>query len=272
VTDSTCTVCNEQANEVFSYKTLNDHQVILAKCRNCGFLFVPDSEWVEGSFDSELNRFDLGSVDRSIIVADFVESISRSSKSKSLSFLDWGGGYGLLTRLCRDRGIDMVNFDPYVRPIFSGPAQVDELIKREVLVASEVFLHLVDPLRELRNLLNFADYVLVTAVVPPQNVSTDWWYLMPDTGQHISFFPVTTLKELARRSGTFVYTDRRFFHLFSKQRLPLRQAAIVKWRSLLYLYVFWNYLRRFALRARGKSFSMTHGDQARVRGSQDETS
>jgi hypothetical protein len=166
----------------------------------------------------------------------------------------------------------MVNFDPYVRPIFSGPAQVDELIKREVLVASEVFLHLVDPLRELRNLLNFADYVLVTAVVPPQNVSTDWWYLMPDTGQHISFFPVTTLKELARRSGTFVYTDRRFFHLFSKQRLPLRQAAIVKWRSLLYLYVFWNYLRRFALRARGKSFSMTHGDQARVRGSQDETS
>ncbi len=166
----------------------------------------------------------------------------------------------------------MVNFDPYVRPIFSGSSQVDELVKREVVVASEVFLHLVDPLRELRNLLNFANSVLVTAVVPPENVSADWWYLMPETGQHVSFFPISTLNELARRTTTFLYTDRRFFHLFSKERLPLRQAAIIKWRSLLYLYVFWNYLRRYALRARGKSFSLTLGDQAQLRGSQDKTS
>ncbi len=262
-------ICNEQADQVLNYMISGGQQATLVQCKRCRYLFVQNPTWVEGSFESDLNRFDLGSVDRSIIVADFIESLTRSSKSKSLSFLDWGGGYGLLTRLCRDRGIDMVNFDPYVRPIFSGPSQVDELVKREVLVASEVFLHLVNPLRELRNLLNFADSVVVTAVVPPQNVSAAWWYLMPETGQHVSFFPVTTLKELARRSGTFLYTDRRFFHLFAKQRLPFLQAVIVKWRSLLYVYVFWNHIRRIALRARGKSFSLTLGDQARVRDTQD---
>ena len=264
--DLYCTICGGKFRDVLKFKLSIGEVAQLTQCQSCNFLTVKDPAWIDGSFGPELNKFDLGAIDRSLIVADFVEVLSHLVTGMRTSSLDWGGGYGLLTRMCRDRGSNMTNYEPFVRPLFSGPAQVYELHYCDLILASEVFLHLTEPLTHLTRLLTYADSVLVTAVVPPHRISTNWWYLMPQTGQHVSFFPIKSLEELASKTNTFLYTDKRFFHLFSRRRLSIFQRTAITWRPLLYFLVFCFQIKRTVFRAGGKSVSLTPSDQHRVEG------
>jgi hypothetical protein len=52
-----------------------------------------------------------------------------------------------------------------------------------------VFEHLADPLGEVKKMLEFSDNILFTTELQPKSYEElkDWWYIMPDLGQHISF-------------------------------------------------------------------------------------
>lgn len=256
-----CSICGRQSSEMVSYKVLQKIDASLMRCNGCGFIFVQEPIWLESSFHDELNVLDLGSVDRCGIVLDFLEVLVRSERLASSTILDWGGGYGLLTRMARDRGLDCVNFDPYVNDLFSGPARVRTEVTAGLTVASEVFLHIPDPLSALNNLLAYSDIVLVTAVVPPLDISDEWWYLMPETGQHVAFFPVSALEELARRSGTRIHTDGRFFHVFTRRPLRLRTKLVVRSRAVAYGTAILVHIRRQIRRSVGRNPSLTPADQ-----------
>ena len=79
---------------------------------------------------------------------------------------------------------------------------------------SEVALHLTDPLEMIKSLTARSDRLLMTAVVPPEKIGTDWWYLMPQTGQRVAFYPVETLRWIAKRLSLHLLTDGRFFISF----------------------------------------------------------
>lgn len=195
-----------------------------------------------------------------------MQTVARVSSWRADSrFIDWGGGYGLMTRMARDRGINMANFDPFVQPLFSAPANLDRLCPVEVIVASEVFLHIENPLDALGQLLSFSPVVIITAVVPPDRVSPDWWYLMPDTGQHVSFYPVATLKKMAEITETKLITDGRFFHIFSRKELPVRTRVVVRSRFLTFAisYVLDGLL--LASRSLDRSKSLTQIDHEVIR-------
>lgn len=269
---ASCSVCGGQSSEIVSYRVLQKIDARLMRCGGCGFIFVHEPTWLESSFLDELNDLDIGSVDRCVVVLDFLEVLARSERLASATILDWGGGYGLLTRMARDRGLDCVNFDPYVKDLFSGPARVHTEVSAGIAVASEVFLHLPDPLSALNNLLAHSDTVLVTAVVPPEDMSADWWYLMPETGQHVAFFPVSALEELARRSGTRLHTDGRFFHVFTRRTLRLRTRVVVRSRVVAYGLALSGHIRRQIRRSVGRNPSLTPADQRELmqrRGRQD---
>ena len=259
---SQCPLCGLSAACLFSFPVLERLEAELGECRSCGFIFVVDPHWLEGSFSSHLNRLDVGSVDRTLLVAQFVRGLlGASPHRRGWTLLDFGGGDGLLTRLLRDVGVDCRWEDPYCEPVYAvGPPHgaVDHF---DLTVMSEVALHLTDPVGTFADLVSHSDRVLFTATVPPKPIPPDWWYLMPSTGQHVAFYPTTAIAGLAGQLGVHWCSDGKFFHLLSRTpierstRLLMRHAAVP-----LLLAQAWATLDLYR-RARGTKVSLMVSDQ-----------
>ena len=132
-------------------------------------------------------------------------------------FIDWGGGYGLLTRLMRDKGYDYYWHDPHCKNLFAKQFIASEKHQYELMTAFEVFEHLAHPLDEIANMLRFSKNIFFTTEIPPRKLTgaSDWAYFYPQTGQHISFYSVETLKHIANRFGLHLNTDGHSLHLLS---------------------------------------------------------
>lgn len=258
-----CPICQEAANSALQLRIHNKRSEPLFRCSKCSFYFFPKLDWLEQSFSEELNELDLGSVSRCLLVADFVSAVF-APRHCDYRILDWGGGDGLLTRLLRDRGINCKWFDPYVKPRFVGDALYQSKSHVDVTVVSEVFLHLTDPVSTLRSLLSDSDVVVATAVVPPKKLNSEWWYLMPDTGQHVSFYPKSALRALARQTNSHLCTDGRFFHVFSHGRLPFAKRLMIKVRALAFVFAYLQHGVGMLRVALGRSVSLTPSDQKRL--------
>ena len=222
---------------------------------------MEDPHWLVDSFKTSLNQFDVGSADRSLIVAGFVRSIFSRKKASAVKVLDFGGGDGLATRTLRDAGLDCRWEDPYCQPIFAVGPNHSEISHFDLVFMSEVALHLTEPLETIKALMSRSDRLLMTAVVPPEKIGTDWWYLMPQTGQHVAFYPVKTLQWIASDLSLYLLTDGKFFHQFSSVRPSLLERAMFKATQIAMLR--WKALEIGDLvrRGLGRSKGLTASDQ-----------
>jgi hypothetical protein len=235
-----CPVCGGAGDNETQYELLGGNIARLMVCSNCKFLFVDNPHWLEGSFTQNLNRFDVGSADRSLIVAGFVRSVFSRKKASAVKVLDFGGGDGLATRTLRDAGLDCRWEDPFCQPVFAVGPDYSEISRFDLVFMSEVALHLTDPLETIKSVMSRSDRLMMTAVVPLVSITTDWWYLMPQTGQHVAFYPVKTLKWIATELSLYLLTDGKFFHQFSSVRPSLLeramfkapQIAMLRWKAL----------------------------------------
>ena len=59
-----------------------------------------------------------------------------------------------------------------------------------------------------------------TEVQPSKNITpNNWWYVMPETGQHVALYSITSLKNLAERHNLNFYTNGKNLHLFTKKKI-----------------------------------------------------
>ena len=259
-----CAVCSGSTKFLFSYEVRGEHQASLRECLNCRFTYIANPHWLDESFSSELNDLDIGSVDRCLVLADFVEVLIRSMKSSKSRFLDWGGGYGLLSRIMRDRGLDFVSHDIYTRPLFVESSSNLIIETFELITMSEVALHLVDPVPVFTKIMESTDILVFTAVIAPTVIPNDWWYLMPDTGQHVAIYHDETLQALAKKLGVQVTSDGRFFHVLHRKSLGVKSRLIIKSRPLAFAFAWFNATIRLIKRGLGKNSSLTPADQAKL--------
>lgn len=259
-----CAVCSGSTKFLFSFKVLGEHQAFLRECLTCRFTYIANPHWLDESFSSELNDLDIGSVDRCLVLADFVEALIRSLKSSKSRFLDWGGGYGLLSRIMRDRGLDFVSHDIYTRPLFVESSSNLNGETFGLIIMSEVALHLVDPVPVLTKIMESTDVLVFTAVIAPTAIPNDWWYLMPDTGQHVAIYHEETLQALAKQLGVQVTSDGRFFHILHRKSLGVRSRLVIKSRPLAFAFAWFNATTRLVKRGLGKNSSLTPADQAKL--------
>jgi hypothetical protein len=235
-----CKICHSNTASILGLQILKQYEGMIRSCSNCGFQFVENPTWLAESFKSSLNQFDVGSADRSLIVSGFVRSVFSRRKASAVKVLDFGGGDGLATRTLRDAGLDCRWEDPYCQPVFAVGPDHSQINRFDLVFMSEVALHLTDPLETIKTLMSRSDRLLMTAVVPPESITTDWWYLMPQTGQHVAFYPVKTLKWIASELSVHLVTDGKFFHLFSsvppslleRARFKVPQIAMLRWKAL----------------------------------------
>ena len=150
---------------------------------------------------------------------------SRSSKGKCI---DFGGGYGLLTRIMRDKGFEYFNFDPYTKTLMSNGFSVDSIESADFYSLIEVSLHFTNPLDELRKIASNTSTILMTAVVPPKDIDSSWWYLSPNTGQHVAIYSLNTLERISKELGMKLVSDGKFFHVFYAGDLSRRTKFLIK--------------------------------------------
>jgi hypothetical protein len=227
----------------------------LHRCEQCGLYEFPDPDWLDAAYSDPIADIDVGIVARCLYAARVTEAIVRAEKLGQRRHLDYGGGYGLLTRQLRDRGIDMYHQDPLAENLFAQTFEGAIEDDYGAITMIEVFEHLSDPMELMQKLAPHAELIIISTVLVPDPIDdiADWWYLIPDLGQHITFYTPAALDAIAEQVGMHVVSDGLNLHVFSRRPLGRLAKFVVK-------DVRWARFVARALRIRDKAKPFTEAD------------
>ena len=232
---SCCAVCDSNVEPWGEATVLGDVSVRYFRCPSCGFIQTEDPNWLDRAYASPITQQDLGMVSRNLELADRAEAAIRLCTDAGGRFLDYGGGYGLLVRLLRDRGLDFWLSDPHCRNLFAGPAETTtpERSCWEAVTAFEVLEHVVQPREEVLRLLSMTHTLICSTVLLPDPAPRPdaWHYYGLDHGQHISLYSLESLRRLAAQSGARVFSNGNNLHILTTSRTPAwrYRAALGRW-------------------------------------------
>lgn len=153
--------------------------------------------------------------------------------------VDFGAGHGMFVRLMRDRGFDFRWYDRHAANDYARGFEYENSQAYEFLTSFEVLEHLTDPVADLSTIMAISENVLVSTMLVPEPVPklSEWWYFMPSSGQHISFYTVDSLHLLAKRFGRHLLSHGSY-HLFTtkpKNKSAFRLAMSLRASRILNL-------------------------------------
>ncbi len=215
-----CKLCNGDVHKVFSGKILSKFDTDYYFCPNCEFLQIQNPTWLDIAYSTAIAAQDTGVMKRNLNNSVLVAAIILSFFDINAKFLDYGGGYGVLTRLMRDIGFDFVWHDKYAKNLFSIGFEYQKSHKIELVTAFEVLEHLSFPFVELDEIFNIADNLLISEEIfeaPPPALNL-WWYYAPESGQHISFYSKKTLNFIAEKFNKKLLSCGSY-HLFTSKKI-----------------------------------------------------
>jgi hypothetical protein len=218
-----CPICQSALWPYLQTLVLRRYQVQYFRCAGCGFITTEPPYWLEEAYSEAITSLDIGLPHRNIQYAPVTEAVIRTWFNPSVSFMDFGGGYGLFVRLMRDRGFDFYWQDRYCENLFakSFEATYPRSTPYALITAFEVLEHVPDPAATVAEMLTYGDSILFsTELQPTPHVApANWWYFTPETGQHLSLYTETSLQRLADRLGLRLYTNGRSLHLFTRKKI-----------------------------------------------------
>lgn len=218
--------------KIFSAKILNKYNVDYFKCTETGFLQTEEPYWLEEAYSSAITKLDIGLASRNEGLRDLVVPILNKHFNTNAKFLDYAGGYGLFTRLMRDKGLGFYHSDIYCKNLFAEYFDLTDLpenTKFELVTAFEVFEHMANPIQEIQKITSYGDSILFSTVLQPHEALksiNDWWYFIPETGQHVALYTEKSLAYLAKKFDFNFYTDGISTHLFTKKTLKINPFII----------------------------------------------
>ena len=218
-----CKICRSETNVIFNAEVLHKYDVQYFQCNSCEFIQTEHAYWLSEAYSNAITSQDIGLLYRNYFTLPLLRTIIKLYFDKNKKFVDFGGGYGVLVRLMRDSGFDTYRSDKYCENLFA--AGFDDGVageRYELLTSFEVFEHLDDPLREVAKMLEFSDNIFFSTEIQPRRdiqKPDNWWYIMPETGQHIALYSLKSLECLAKKLGLNFYTNGVNYHLFTKKTL-----------------------------------------------------
>lgn len=217
-----CPVCAGQRTEAFRHPILNKYPCAYFTCGQCGLLQTQEPFWLAEAYSSAIGRSDTGLLARNERAANMLTLLLPLISTRGGKFLDVAGGYGVLTRMMRDRGFDYFWSDKYCENIFASGFEDRPSNRYDVITAFEVLEHVTDPVGFFEGLFARHDCrtivfstVLFDGAPPPEH----WWYYAFDGGQHVSFYQRRTIDAIARHLGLKSYTSGSV-HILSERALP----------------------------------------------------
>lgn len=218
-----CRICTADATPFARATVLGRHEVQYFRCPACGYIQTEKPFWLQEAYTRAITDSDCGLLDRNLRYARVARSLIFFFSNRGGRFLDYGGGYGVFTRLMRDQGYDFYRYDKFCPNLFAGRFDLQDAapFSCELVTAFEVLEHLEDPVEDMRRMMRSSPHLLCSTLLlpaPPPRPDA-WWYYGLEHGQHIGLFTPAALQRLAERLGTRVYTNGRDMHLFTPRRL-----------------------------------------------------
>jgi hypothetical protein len=217
-----CNICGSQTSKIFTKKLLFQYEVDYFRCHTCLFVQTEQPYWLDEAYSSAITSLDIGLVSRNKHVSVIVEGLINAFFDKNGNFLDYGGGYGLLVRMLRDKGFNFYREDKYCENLFAKNFDVTDIEDKsafELLSAFELFEHLPDPLAEINAMLCKSENILFSTDLQPNKGVEDWEYIAPEIGQHVSFYHYETLMYIGKKFQMNVYSNKKNIHLLTRKKL-----------------------------------------------------
>ena len=115
------------------------------RCRDCHFIQTEDPYWLQEAYGDAIISSDVGLISRNERFARIADRVLNFVYPKAFHCLDYGGGYGLFTRMMRDRGHHFLHRDPYCDNLFAAGLDAGpKATGFDFLTAFEVFEHFAD--------------------------------------------------------------------------------------------------------------------------------
>jgi hypothetical protein len=211
-----CRLCsNKNSTPIFSGLIFNN-VIKYYNCITCGYVQTEQPYWLEKAYTSAINTCDTGIMSRNQSNVGLTLATLSSINKISGTVVDYAGGYGILVRLLRDRGVEALWTDPYCQNLLAVGFEFENR-NADLVTAFEAFEHFVDPLIETEKLFSIAPNLLISTylIATPTPEPDQWWYYGLDHGQHIGFFRLETLKFIAKKFNKHLVSDGVSCHLFS---------------------------------------------------------
>ena len=223
-----CKICNTITQPVFQEQILGKFSIQYWQCPNCLFGQTDEPFWLQESYSSAINDTDIGLIHRNVLFSEMLAcQLSMCGFNANNKYLDYGGGYGMYVRMMRDYGYNFWWWDKYCDNIYATRFAAPDPDKEkegknnyEAITAFEVMEHLEHPMAEVEKLLQHTDtFIFSTQLIPNEGFNKNWWYVMPEHGQHIAFYHRKTLDYIARKRGLKVYSNGTTLHMLTKRNL-----------------------------------------------------
>ena len=249
---------------LFTGKVLNQYEVQYFRCLDTGFIQTEEPYWLKEAYSSAITKLDIGLVFRNETLREKIIPIINKHYDPKAKFLDYAGGYGLFTRLMRDKGYNFFHTDVYCQNLFAEYFDLTDLpndTKFELLTAFEVFEHLPNPLVELEKISTYSDNILFSTVLQPGGPLKsfdDWWYFIPETGQHVALYTENSLAYLAEKLGYYFYSDGIELHLFTK--IKFQKNPFLTQKDPLLIRKMKKWIKKFEANKQAKNDSLLGSD------------
>jgi Methyltransferase domain len=217
-----CRTCYAESRFQFSETLLSKYVCDYFYCAECGFLQSEEPYWLDEAYQSAIAAADTGLVLRNISLSKKLASLLYFMFDREGRYLDFAGGYGLLTRLMRDIGFDYYWLDPYCQNLLARGFEISETTSPfAAITAFEVLEHVPRPMDFLEQALARAStrtIIFSTELFQGEPPGRDWWYYTFATGQHIAFYQRRTLDFMAAKLGLHCYSHGSL-HMFSDKKM-----------------------------------------------------
>jgi 2-polyprenyl-3-methyl-5-hydroxy-6-metoxy-1,4-benzoquinol methylase len=226
----------------FTAKLLGKYSVQYFYSPESGLLKTESPYWLEEAYSSAIPDLDVGILSRNESNASIVPLILEVLSLSDANLVDIACGYGILTRMLRDRGFNCYGFDQYCQNLFAKYFSPPSMMEVGGLMAFEVLEHVHDPvtfLEEAFQRFNCRNLIFSTLTFANSIPPLDWWYYSFETGQHIAFYQFQTLSMLAKKLGCFYLSLNAGTHLYTEKPLSSLQKKLLTSPRLWRLYGFW---------------------------------
>jgi hypothetical protein len=243
-----CPVCGHATRQpVFTQRLLDRHDVGYHLCTGCGLLQTDTPHWLDEAYSRAIADTDTGLLKRNLEHVRFLNLLLQTALNPDGRFVDVAGGYGVLTRLLRDRGFDAYRSDKYCANLFADGHEPFDGLQAEAVFAFEVLEHVVDPIAfidEAFTRYGCRSMVLSTMTYGADVPAPGWWYYATETGQHISFYQTRTLAQVAQKLGCEYMRVHDGLHLMLARPVPAWQRRVLRSRRLRTWLEDWYWDRR----------------------------
>jgi hypothetical protein len=224
-----CNICGQPTEPLFTARVLDRHEVSYFRCGRCGFMQTEEPFWLAEAYTEAVSVYDVWAVSRPLNdSARIARLLDRCGADRTVPGLDFGGGTGIFTRRMRDLGYPFLRADAYSANLYARFFDLTDHphpAKFSLITCFEVFEHLPNPRKELAAMFELSDTVFFSTTLAPAGLKTakDWDYFAPFHGQHVSFYTVAALQELAAATGSRLFTNGEDQHLLTRTNLRFTQ-------------------------------------------------